>query len=262
MCAPCCCCKARGGGAGRAAALCAGPAPVGMLILAPEDHARVWWREPVQQLARPLAFALGAALLLAPQLQSALLTEFHAAPRPSRSSGPSWLSTPGVEPVCRRRAAHGAGCRRDGPARRRPGGAGHLARLVGWEERFTFLPLSATLRLPPLRRNPPSSAPRPACLCCSLGLAWFVVATFVIVPAYAQPLYGRRSTYFARYGALDSAADIFKNSLAAPTTGSAGDCVLTSASPTCWGCWRRLAGSACWPRRSCCSRSRCCWRTC
>ena len=33
-----------------------------------------------QQMVRPLAFALGVAYLLAPPLQSALLTEFHAAP--------------------------------------------------------------------------------------------------------------------------------------------------------------------------------------
>ena len=53
-----------------------------------------------------------------------------------------------------------------------------------------------------------------------VSLAWFALATFVIVPAYAQPLYGAaESTYFARYGALgDSSADILKSFFTQPQT--------------------------------------------
>lgn len=43
-----------------------------------------------------------------------------------------------------------------------------------------------------------------------LGMVWFVVATFVIIPPYAAGVYGQeRSVYFQRYGALgDSLTDI------------------------------------------------------
>ena len=49
-------------------------------LLSPHERRQIWRSEPVQQMVRPLAFALGVAYLLAPPLQSALLTEFHAAP--------------------------------------------------------------------------------------------------------------------------------------------------------------------------------------
>ncbi|MFN3332820.1 MAG: DUF2079 domain-containing protein, partial [Caldilinea sp.] len=50
------------------------------VLLSPQERRQVWRFEPLQRLARPLAFAVCTAYLLAPQLQSALLTEFHAAP--------------------------------------------------------------------------------------------------------------------------------------------------------------------------------------
>jgi hypothetical protein len=52
----------------------------------------------------------------------------------------------------------------------------------------------------------------------ALSLAWFVAATFVIVPRHAVTVYGvAQSGYFARYGALgDSPADIFRSLLAQP----------------------------------------------
>lgn len=49
-------------------------------LLSLQERRQVWRFEPVQRLAQPLAFAVSTAYLLAPQLQSALLTEFHAAP--------------------------------------------------------------------------------------------------------------------------------------------------------------------------------------
>jgi hypothetical protein len=51
-----------------------------------------------------------------------------------------------------------------------------------------------------------------------LSLVWFYIATFVIVPAYANPIYGvAESTYFQRYGALGgSPADIFKSFFTQP----------------------------------------------
>ncbi|RME83732.1 MAG: DUF2079 domain-containing protein, partial [Caldilineae bacterium] len=51
-----------------------------------------------------------------------------------------------------------------------------------------------------------------------LSLAWFYIATFVIVPAHAAAAYGvAESTYFQRYGPLgNSAGDIFKALLTRP----------------------------------------------
>ena len=49
-------------------------------LLSPADRSKIWLWEPVRQAAQPVALALAAAYLLAPQLQSAVLTEFHAIP--------------------------------------------------------------------------------------------------------------------------------------------------------------------------------------
>ena len=49
-------------------------------MLPAEQRAYIWRIEPLREHSRPLALALSTAYLLAPQLQSALLTEFHAAP--------------------------------------------------------------------------------------------------------------------------------------------------------------------------------------
>jgi uncharacterized membrane protein len=50
------------------------------------------------------------------------------------------------------------------------------------------------------------------------SLVWFGVATFVIIPAYAAPVYGEaQSVYFQRYGALgDSAGDIARSLFTRP----------------------------------------------
>ncbi len=51
-----------------------------------------------------------------------------------------------------------------------------------------------------------------------LSLLWFYLATFVIIPAYAEPLYGvAESSYFERYGELgDSPVDIVKSFVTQP----------------------------------------------
>ena len=49
-------------------------------ILPPDQRAHIWRIDPIRQVARPLALTLAVAYLLAPQLQSAILTEFHAVP--------------------------------------------------------------------------------------------------------------------------------------------------------------------------------------
>jgi len=50
------------------------------VLLTPQERRQIWRSEPVQQWTRPLALGLSLAYLLAPHLQSAVLTEFHAAP--------------------------------------------------------------------------------------------------------------------------------------------------------------------------------------
>ncbi len=47
-------------------------------LVTESKRALIWHREPLRQLTRPIALALAAAYLLAPQLQSVLLTEVHA----------------------------------------------------------------------------------------------------------------------------------------------------------------------------------------
>lgn len=48
--------------------------------LSARERTQIWQLEPLRQLTRPMALALALAYLLTPHLQSALLTEFHAAP--------------------------------------------------------------------------------------------------------------------------------------------------------------------------------------
>ena len=175
-------------------------------LLSGRQRDQIWLREPIQQLARPLAFALGVAYLLAPQLQSALLTEFHAAPLAvplilwafwavdARRWGQVLVAAVLVALVKEEMALLAAGIGLWAAWRawwdgRRAGHGADMAYGIG-------AGLAALL----------------------LGLAWFYVATFVIVPAYAQPLYGAaESTYFQRYGALgDSSADILRSLVTQP----------------------------------------------
>jgi uncharacterized membrane protein len=175
--------------------------------LAPGARRQVWQSEPLRQLTNPLALALAAAYLLAPQLQSALLTEFHAVP----------LVVPliiwalwSVEAQRWRQFAVVvilvAAVKEE---------AALLAALLGiwavWR--------AALVR--PWGTDPSQGVWRVVALGCTLtllSLIWFFLATFVIIPAHAVEVYGvAESYYFRRYGALgDSPVDILRSFFTQP----------------------------------------------
>jgi uncharacterized membrane protein len=174
------------------------------VLLSGPQRTQIWLREPLEQMIRPLAFALGAAYLLAPQLQSALLTEFHAAPLAvplilwafwavdARRWGHFVVAAILTALVKEEMALLAAGLGVWAAWRAwwdRGRSAGDVTYGVGVGLTVLFL-----------------------------GLVWFYTATFVIVPTYAQPLYGvAESTYFQRYGALgDSPADILRSFVTQP----------------------------------------------
>jgi uncharacterized membrane protein len=195
-------------------------------LLAPRERRQIWRIEPVQQLARPLAFALGVAYLLAPQLQSALLTEFHAAPLAvplilwvflavdARRWGQFVIAALLVATVKEEMALLAAGL-------------GMWAMWRGWwewrERNQAKVPSLSDLPPPTRSLRTPLIAGATVTI---LGLLWFYIATFVIVPAYAAEVYGvAESTYFQRYGALgNSSTDILKSIVTRP------DLVLAIAS--------------------------------
>lgn len=171
-------------------------------VLSPTEETHIWHREPLLALARPMALALALAWLLAPQLQAALLTEFHAAPlaaplvlwalwavearRPRQFVAAVVLVALVKEEMALLAALLGLWGAwqtwRQGVAARKAGESARGMRAgIGWG-----LGLAAA------------------------SLAWFAVATFVIVPHFARDVYGvAESGYFARYGALgDSPLDI------------------------------------------------------
>lgn len=163
------------------------------------ERLQVWRLEPLQQRARPLAFALSVAYLLAPQLQSALLTEFHAAPlavplllwafwaidaQRWRQFVLAALLVAGVKEEMALLAA----------------GLGAWAMWRAWWEDKTW------------------KRWLPGALVLGISLLWFFIATFLIVPAHAVLIYdAAESIYFQRYGALgDSPFDILKNLVMRP----------------------------------------------
>lgn len=173
------------------------------LPAAAQSH--IWELEPLRQLTRPLALALVVGYLLAPQPQSALLTEFHAAPLVM----PLVLwSLWAVE------------------ARRWRQVVAAVVLVASVKEEMALLAamlgLWAAWRSLFFRR--PSAAPLQGVwrggLLAAAGLAWFYVATFVIVPAHAVNVYGvAESSYFQRYGALgDSPLDIARSFFTQPQT--------------------------------------------
>ena len=198
---------------------------------------QVWRREPLLQQARPLAFALGVAYLLAPQLQSALLTEFHAAPLAvplilwafwavdARRWGQFAVAALLVAAVKEEMALLAAGLglwaiwrawweeresqRRGASDWEQSAGAQRSKKNAGGEEAVQ----AALWGGGNWRRGLLAGG-----AVAVIAGGWFVLATFVIVPAYAQPLYGAaESTYFQRYGALgDSSADILKSFFTQP----------------------------------------------
>ncbi|MGL4650287.1 MAG: DUF2079 domain-containing protein, partial [Caldilineaceae bacterium] len=195
-------------------------------VLTRNEWSQIWRRDPFLGQARPLAFALAVAYLLAPQLQSAVLTEFHAVPL----AAPLILWALWAVEV------------------RRWGHFGIAALLVASVKEETAL-LAALLGIWAIWRAwgelradrqadltaPTEAAVWPAArrfarptspgfvwgaAIAIVSLAWFAVATFVIVPRFAAPLYGvAESGYFARYGALgDSPLDIVRSFVTQPAT--------------------------------------------
>jgi len=179
-------------------------------VLSRTEQAQIRHREPLPALARPMALALAIAWLLAPQLQAALLTEFHAAP----------LAAPLVL-----WALWAVEARR----LRQFVTAVLLVALVKEEMAL----LAALLGLwgawqtwrqgVDARKGGEAVAGMRTRIAWGLGLAaasftWFAVATFVIVPHFAGQVYGvAESGYFARYGALgDSPLDIVRSLFTQP----------------------------------------------
>ncbi len=173
-------------------------------LLSAQEQTQIWHREPLRQLTRPLALTLALAYLLAPPLQSAVLTEFHAAPL----AAPLILWAFWAVEIRHLKqfvlAALLVACVKEEVALLAAG----LGVWALWRFTIDDLRLTKSPRYPILL----------AALVTLFSLAWFYVATFVIVPAYAQQVYhGAESVYFQRYGALgNSPLDIFKSFVTQP----------------------------------------------
>lgn len=174
--------------------------------LAPTARARIWELEPLRRLTEPLALAVVAAYLLTPQLQSALLTEFHAVP----------LAVPlilwALWAVEARRAQQFAvavillALVKEETALLAAGMA-LWAVWRAWISRWSADPVQGVWRVTV-----------GGLLLAAMAVVWFFVATFVIVPAHAVEVYGvAESYYFRRYGALgDSPLDIVRSFFTQP----------------------------------------------
>ena len=180
--------------------------------LPPASRRHIWEMEPLRRLTRPLALALATCYLLAPQLQAALLTEFHAVPLAvplilwalwAVEVRRWWQFSVAVVLVALVKEETAL-----------------LAALLGlwavWRA-VIIRPSPAD----PLRRGSAGDGWGVVVLGGNLTLlsfAWFYVATFVIVPAHAVVVYGvEESTYFQRYGALgNSPVDILRSFFTQP----------------------------------------------
>ncbi len=199
-------------------------------LVAESKRALIWHREPLRQLTRPLALALAVAYLLAPQLQSVLLTEVHAVAFgvplilwafwavERRRWAQFILAALLVAAVKEEMALLAAGL-----------GVWAMWRAVGMHNaqltmhngsiiQSTNQPINQSTTLTPSPLHPFTRSLIPGLLVTVAGLAWFYLATFVIVPHFAGAWYGVvDSTYFQRYGALgNSPVDIFKSFLTQP----------------------------------------------
>jgi uncharacterized membrane protein len=181
-------------------------------LLTADEVRQIWQVESLRQLTRPLALTLALAYLLAPQLQSAVLTEFHAAP----------LAVPLILwafwAVETRRLAHVliavtlvASVKEEMALL--AAGLGLWAWWRFWSLDFGFWIADAQSKIQNL-----NSKIIPLALLTLTALTWFYLTTFVIVPAHAVEVYGvAQSGYFARYGALgDSPLDILKSFFTQP----------------------------------------------
>lgn len=175
--------------------------------LAPVARRQIWETEPLRQLTRPLALALATSYLLAPQLQSALLSEFHAVVFAvplilwalwAVEARRRWQFTIAVILVATVKEETAL-----------------LATLLGvwaiWREmvlrRWDADPIQGVWRVVAL-----------GVILTVISLGWFYLAIFVIVPAHAVEVYGvAESYYFQRYGALgDSPVDILRSFFTQP----------------------------------------------
>ncbi|MBI3957458.1 MAG: DUF2079 domain-containing protein [Chloroflexi bacterium] len=191
-------------------------------LLPAHQRAHIWHNEPLPQrrpelvegMTRPLALAVALAWLLSPQLQSAVLTELHAIPFAAplivwafwAAEKQRWLhfvvAALLLAAVKEEAALLAAGLGAWGVWRLGIGDWGlatgdrRLGRLFRSLFAIRYSPFAILL----------------------LSLAWFYLATFVIVPAHAAPVYDvAASAYFQRYGALgDSPVDILKSFFTQP----------------------------------------------
>lgn len=166
--------------------------------LSVRERSQIWQLEPLRQLTRPMALALALTYLLTPQLQSAILTEFHAAP----------LAVPLILwafwAIESRQLGHFV-----------------IATLLVAAVKEEMALLAAGLGLWQFWISP--GTPWAPAKIISLGVTltavtWFFLATFVIIPAHAPQIYDTaESVYFGRYGALgDSPVDIVKSFFTQP----------------------------------------------
>jgi uncharacterized membrane protein len=180
--------------------------------LTPVARTHIWEIEPLHRLTKPLALTLVVAYLLASQLQSAVLTEFHAAPLAvpfilwalwaveAKRWGQAAVAVLLVAAVKEETALLAAGF---GLWMVWRGGL-----LAAYDTRHGREPKLGSYRTPVLLGVGLALA----------SLVWFYVATFVIVPAHAVQVYGAaESSYFRRYGALgDSPLDILRSLVTRP----------------------------------------------
>ncbi|MEZ4621275.1 MAG: DUF2079 domain-containing protein [Caldilineaceae bacterium] len=199
-------------------------------LLSPRERSQIWQIEPLRRLTRPLALTVALAYLLTPQLQSAVLTEFHAAPLAvpfilwafwavgAERLGQFGIATLLVAATKEEMALLAAGlalwqCWRAGGNQR-----------IGGRSRYFVMGRAAGLL--------------------GLCLLWFYLATFVIVPAHALQVYeSDQSVYFARYGALGSSPTDIMKSLH-PAAACVANCA--GAGPACLPGFNR----AVWPIES------------
>lgn len=181
-------------------------------LLSPRERLQIWQVEPLRQMTRPLALVLAIAYLLTPQLQSAVLTEFHAVPLAvplllwafwaidAQRLGQVAIATLLVALTKEEMALLAAG----------------LGVWALWRFWLTQPAAQPAAHLSPRKMlSAPFLLPL---LLILLSLLWFYLATFVIVPAHASLVYAtEQSVYFERYGALgDSPLDIAKSFITQP----------------------------------------------
>ncbi|MFN8492093.1 MAG: DUF2079 domain-containing protein [Caldilineaceae bacterium] len=183
-------------------------------LLTPAEQTQIWCVEPLRQWTRPLALLLALAYLLTPQLQSAVLTEFHAVPL----AVPLLLWSFWAIETHRWQqfviAALLVACVKEETALLAAG----LGVWAWWVGGGAWRVARGEDSLPPAPRPLPLAPAFLALAVISISLVWFYIATFVIVPAHAQQVYkGAESIYFQRFGALgNSPLGIFKSFFTQP----------------------------------------------